>query len=113
MKSVEQQTTLTLHRVRQGFVEEKTAIINRMRGLLMEFGVVIPLRPIEVRRRIFGLLEQLPALAAGAMTDLHRHLTHLESIVREYDQRIALTIRKNMLSTRTNLRLRTVPDSRR
>jgi transposase len=73
IKTVEQQAVLTLHRVRQGFVEQKTAIINRMRGLLMEFGIVIPLRPIEVHRRVAGLLEQLPALAAGAMADLHRH----------------------------------------
>ena len=41
VKSVEQQALLTLHRVRQGFVEERTATGNRMRGLLGEFGVVL------------------------------------------------------------------------
>ena len=38
VKSAEQQAVLTLHRVRQGFVEERTATINRIRGLLAEFG---------------------------------------------------------------------------
>ena len=32
VKSVEQQAMLTLHRVRLGFVEERTATINRIRG---------------------------------------------------------------------------------
>lgn len=37
-----QQTTLTLHRTRQGFVEERTALYNRLRGLIEEFGIVQP-----------------------------------------------------------------------
>ena len=34
MKTAEQQALLTVHRVRQGLVEERTATINRLRGLL-------------------------------------------------------------------------------
>src|SRR3954470_18088110 len=49
VKSVEQQALLTLHRVRQGFVSERTTTINRVRGLLSEFGVVLPLRANTVR----------------------------------------------------------------
>src|SRR6478752_3614411 len=49
VKSVEQQAMLTLHRVRLGFVEERTATINRIRGLLSEVGVVLAKRAIEVR----------------------------------------------------------------
>src|SRR6516164_9914112 len=37
VKTVEQQSDLSLHRVRQGFVEERTATFNRLRGLLAEF----------------------------------------------------------------------------
>src|ERR1700674_4700422 len=48
VKSLEQQSDLTLHRVRQGFVEERTATLNRLRGLLAEFGHVLPLRAVEV-----------------------------------------------------------------
>jgi transposase len=44
VKSTDQQAVLTLHRVRQGFIEERTATINRIRGLLAEFGVVLPQR---------------------------------------------------------------------
>src|ERR1700694_5826749 len=34
MKSVEQQAALCVHRLRQGVTEERTAVINRLRGLL-------------------------------------------------------------------------------
>jgi len=38
VKSAEQQAVLALHRVRQGWIEERTATINRLRALLTEFG---------------------------------------------------------------------------
>jgi len=53
VKSAEQQAILSLHRVRQGYVEERTATINRMRGVLAEFGVVRPQRADQVRRAAF------------------------------------------------------------
>jgi transposase len=42
IKSVEQQAVLSLHRVRQGFVVARTAQANQIRGLLGEFGLVLP-----------------------------------------------------------------------
>src|SRR3979490_732144 len=42
VKSAEQQAGLSLHRVRQGFIEQRTATINRIRGLRAEFGIVLP-----------------------------------------------------------------------
>jgi transposase len=41
LKNVEQQSVLSLHRVRQGFVKARTAQANQIRGLLSEFGLVI------------------------------------------------------------------------
>jgi len=40
VKSQDEQARLCIHRVRQGFVEQRTATINRLRGLLSEFGIV-------------------------------------------------------------------------
>ena len=42
IKNVEQQSVLSLHRVRQGFVEARTAQANQIRGLLGEYGLVVP-----------------------------------------------------------------------
>ena len=49
LKSVRQQSQLMVHRVRQGFVQARTACINRIRGLLAELGHVLPLKAQTVR----------------------------------------------------------------
>ena len=63
IKTLDQQALLTLHRVRQGFVVERTAVVNRIRGLLAEFGVVIPQRMESLRRELSAHCETLPGLA--------------------------------------------------
>lgn len=88
VKSPEQQAILALHRVRQGYVEERTATINRMRGLLAEFGIVLPQRAAEVRRAAVILAEQLPTLAREAIADLRAHLTHLDARIEHYERQL-------------------------
>ena len=88
IKTLEQQAVLCLHRVRQGFIEERTATINRLRGLLAEFGFVLPQQAAEVRRRATEWLEQLPAHAACAIRDLREHLRVLDERVKQYERSI-------------------------
>lgn len=42
IKNIEQQTVLSLHRVRQGFVKARTAQANQIRGLRGEYGLIVP-----------------------------------------------------------------------
>ena len=42
IKSVEQQDILSIHRVRSRLVKNRTALANEIRGLLHEFGIIIP-----------------------------------------------------------------------
>ncbi len=42
VKTEDQQVILAVHRVRDGFVKARTAIANQIRGLLSEFGLVLP-----------------------------------------------------------------------
>jgi transposase len=49
IKSCEQQGVMSLHRVREGLKEERTACINRIRGVLAEFGLVFGKSPKAVR----------------------------------------------------------------
>jgi transposase len=44
IKNIEQQAILSVHRARQGLVKARTARANQIRGLLSEFGIVIPPR---------------------------------------------------------------------
>lgn len=50
IKNVEQQAVLALHRVRQGLVKTRTARGNQIRGLLAEFGIIIPQAPATLPR---------------------------------------------------------------
>jgi transposase len=105
IKSIEQQSDLTLHRVRQGFVEERTATLNRIRGLLAEFGQVLPLRAAEVGRRVPELLETLPTRAASCVRDLLEHAMRLETKALEYEREIRSHVRTNALAQRAQTRL--------
>lgn len=88
VKSAEQQALLAVHRVRQGFVVERTATINRLRGLMSEFGVVLPLRSQSVRRDAAQAAEALPALARRAIEDLLEQLRTLDARIDGYDREI-------------------------
>jgi len=88
VKSAEQQALLAMHRVRQGFVVERTATISRLRGLLTEFGVVLPLRSVTVRRQAAAAAENLPELARRAIGDLLDELRVLDERIGGYDREI-------------------------
>lgn len=88
VKSAEQQALLAMHRVRQGFIVERTATINRLRGLLAEFGVVLPLRSVTVRRQAAAAAENLPELARRANRDLLDQLRVLDERIGGYDREI-------------------------
>ena len=58
IKTDEQQAILSVHRVRQSFVKARTAQANQIRGLLAEFGVVIPQGIAHIAKRVPQLTEQ-------------------------------------------------------
>lgn len=89
IKSEDAQGRLCVHRVRQGLVEARTAMINRIRGLLSEFGYVLPLKADVVRRQAGQCLEDLPGWANLAIGDCLSELHHLDERIDQYDKHIA------------------------
>ena len=88
VKSLEQQALLSLHRARQGFITERTAVINRVRGLLAEFGIVLPARAETVRRQASAAAEAVPLLARRIIADLLTHVRLLDERIAEYDREL-------------------------
>ncbi|HEY1090622.1 MAG TPA: IS110 family transposase [Burkholderiaceae bacterium] len=95
IKSLGQQAQLCVHRVRQGFIEQRTGTINRIRGLLSEFGVVLPLKASAVRREAAACLEDLPGWANTVIGDLLSELHHLDERIAAYDRHIAQIARED------------------
>jgi transposase len=92
LKSAEQQAILVLHRVRQGFTAERTATINQLRGLLAEFGVVLPKGRYQLRAHIESVLEDaenaIPSLARRAFAELNAHIGELDQKILAYDREL-------------------------
>ncbi|HSB24787.1 MAG TPA: IS110 family transposase [Burkholderiaceae bacterium] len=95
LKSEQQQSQLMVHRARQGYVQARTACINRIRGLLAEFGHVLPLKADTVRRQAAGVLEDLPGWANTVIGDLLSELHRLDERIAQYDRHVAQIARED------------------
>jgi transposase len=85
IKNIEQQAVLALHRVRQGFVKARTAQANQIRGLLAEFGLVIPQGIAHIAKRVPELIEDASNDLPGSFRLLVQRL--LEQL-KEFDRQV-------------------------
>ena len=73
LKTTEQLELQALHRVRQRAVRERTAVVNQMRALLLEHGIVVPLgRALFVHRLPGTFAEAEHRLSPRLLAVLHR-----------------------------------------
>jgi transposase len=72
MKTIEQQALQVVHRSRERLIQECTALSNHLRGLLMEFGMVIPKGFASLLRAIPEILED----GENELPDLYRPTLH-------------------------------------
>ena len=81
IKTGEQQAVLALHRARQGFVKARTAQANQIRGLLAEYGIIIPQGIGYIGKRLPEVLEDgengLPGMFRQLLARLGDHLKEL------------------------------------
>lgn len=97
VKSIEQQSILACHRMREGWKIERTALINRVRGLLAEFGLWLGRSPQNLARSLPRLIqnEELPARIRALLSYAQEHLEHLEALMQHCELNIAEHARHN------------------
>lgn len=103
VKSVEQQAVLSLHRLREGFVETRTAMVNRLRGLLAEFGVVVPKGRERFERELPRLLQEeqhVPELLRDTLASIREDLTACTKQIAAIEARLRSWHRGNEASQR-------------
>lgn len=102
VKSVEQQARLARHRMREGWKEERTALGNRIRGLLAEFGLAIPRSQAALGRALAVALhdERLPAPVRELVREAREHLKLLGDRIAQCDRAIGIACRADPATTR-------------
>lgn len=102
IKNAEQQAILSVHRARQGFVKARTAQANQIRGLLAEYGFVLPQGIGHIAQRVPAIIEDgendLPGSFRLLIARLLDHLKELDRQVGELAAEIQLWHRQNAAS---------------
>jgi transposase len=104
IKNVDQQAVLSVHRARQGFVKARTAQGNQIRGLLLEYGIVLPQGLSHIVKRLPAILEDgendLPGVFRQLLQRLVDHLKELNHQVQELETQIQVWHQHNEASKR-------------
>ena len=99
IKTTEQQGIMSLHRVREGFKEERTACINRIRGVLTEYGMPLAKSPKALRIKLAEIVEdaqnELSVQARWVLLRAFEHWRELDEHMRWCDNQIGQHVRTN------------------
>ena len=92
IKNKEQQDIQCIHKVRARLVRERTALVNQVRGLLHEYGIVIPQGISYVTSKLPLILEDvtngLTQCGRELFSDLYTQIKNIDIKVKEYDQKV-------------------------
>lgn len=93
IKTDDQLDLQSLHRVRERWVVRRTAVINQMRGLLLERGITIRKGRRHLEASLPGILEEADNKLSGALrvllTQLQSEMQYLHRQIEESDKLIA------------------------
>lgn len=108
LKSEAQLDLQILHRVRERLVNARTALINQLRAVLLERGIILSKGRVNFMRRLEDLMTGDPAVSARTRTllaDLRDEWAGLDRRVKEYDDELATLTREDVQARR----LATIP----
>jgi len=102
IKTVDQQAILAWHSAREGWKEERTGLLNRMRGLLAEYGVVIARSADRFLAALPKLSEdsRLPDPVRALVLEAREHFAALHARLARCDGQIAAHARNSPAAQR-------------
>ena len=104
IKSLEQQDIQNIHRQRERLKKERTALVNQIRGLLAEYGIVIRQGVTSVRRELPLVIEDaengLTVMSRELFSELFDELCSVDERLIGCDQRIKTLNQENELCQR-------------
>lgn len=104
VKTVEQQDIQGLHRLRELYVHQRTAVINHIRAALAERGIVIAKSPAAFHKAIPGILAaeatEITADCHALLLDALQHLETTEGRIEALDARVKHLMKTSELCRR-------------
>jgi len=98
-RSEGQQDIQNLHRIRERLVCNRTALANEIRGLLLEYGIIIPKGITHLRNQLPSILEthrdSHSTLWHKTFLDLYREFCDVDSRIEECDSSLKAISRTN------------------
>ena len=98
-KTVDQQDIQALHRIRERHITGRTALVNQIRGLLAEYGLVLPKGVNQVRHKLPFILEDaendLTFMARDWLEALATELRAFDERINEIDYKIKRVFKEN------------------
>lgn len=99
INTLEQQDIQAMHRIREQLVKNRTALANQIRGLLHEYGLVMPSGISRLRAQLPLILEEaengLSDVARELINELYERLRTLDEQVAQSDRRIQQVFRQD------------------
>lgn len=98
-KNIEQQDIQSLHRIRSQAVARRTAQANQIRGLLTEYGIIMPQGIAYVRKLLPSILEdaenELSFLFRELLMDLYEEMGHLDRRIQSLEVKLEVLCHQN------------------
>ena len=100
VKSTGQQDILMLHRIRTQRIKQRTALANQTRGLLSEYGIVMPVGIRNVRKHLIDILtdineKRLSEFVKPHFNNLYEELLHLDDLIQTIDKALKVYFNQN------------------
>ena len=104
IKTTEQQDVQALHRLKHGVTKQRTELSNRLRGLLEEYGIIVPVGITKLRSRLPEILEDgengLSHPFRALLNQGYRQLKELDSHIKAYEQQLLAQVKEDEAAQR-------------
>jgi transposase len=105
IKQIANQDIQNIHRVRQRIVRNRTALSNEIRGLLQEYGIVLPKSIFKLKQLLVSILDnpdeqRLSSLSNKLFRQLLEELKKTEDELKQYDDELDLIFKSNEAAQR-------------
>jgi transposase len=102
VRTESQQDIQSVHRIRSLLIQQRTALANQIRGLLAEYGVIIPQGISHIHSKLALILGRNPnnlgGLLLGCLMELYEHFCDLEKRMVFYNKKIEALFKSNEIS---------------